>query len=174
MLLTDIAFSTLYHFFRSSNLENESPHRIASSHGGRSRPCWRAVVTTAPQVLLADDQEEIRQTVALILGAEFDIVGWAENGLRAVDLATRLSPDVLVLDISMPVVNGIEAACYLKELGSPARVVFLTVHSDPEFVEAALSAGALGYVLKPFLATDLVPAIWAAMQGHTFISPSMQ
>jgi DNA-binding NarL/FixJ family response regulator len=131
-------------------------------------------VATAPQVLLADDQEEILRTVALILGTEFDIVGWAENGLRAVDLATRLSPDVLVLDISMPVVNGIEAACYLKELGSPARVIFLTVLSDPEFVEAALSAGALGYVLKPSLATDLVPAIWAVMQGHTFISPSMQ
>jgi len=131
-------------------------------------------VTTAPQVLLADDQEEILRTVALILGDEFDIVGLAENGLRAVDLATRLSPDVLVLDISMPVVNGIEAACYLKELGSPARVIFLTVHSDPEFVEAALSAGALGYVLKPSLATDLVPAIWAVMQGRTFISLSMR
>jgi DNA-binding NarL/FixJ family response regulator len=131
-------------------------------------------VTTAPQVLLADDLEEIRRTVALILGAEFDIVGWAENGLSAIDLVTRLSPDVLVLDISMPVVNGIEAACYLKELGSPARVIFLTVHSDPEFVEAALSAGALGYVLKPSLATDLIPAIWAVMQGHTFISPSTQ
>ena len=131
-------------------------------------------MTTAPQVLLADDQEEILRTVALILGDEFDIVGLAENGLRAVDLATRLSPDVLVLDISMPVVNGIEAACYLKELGSPARVIFLTVHSDPEFVEAALSAGALGYVLKPSLATDLVPAIWAVMQGRTFISLSMR
>ena len=131
-------------------------------------------MTTAPQVLLADDQEEILRTVALILGAEFDIVGCAKNGLRAVDLATRLSPDVLVLDISMPVVNGIEAACYLKELGSPARVIFLTVHSDPEFVEAALSAGALGYVLKPSLATDLVPAIWAVMQGRTFISLSMR
>jgi DNA-binding NarL/FixJ family response regulator len=129
---------------------------------------------TAPQVLLADDQEEMRRTVALILGTEFEVVGWAENGLRAVDLATRLSPDVLVLDISMPVVNGIEAACYLKEHGSSARVIFLTVHSDPEFLEAALSTGALGYVLKPCLATDLVPAIWAVMQGHTFISPSMQ
>ena len=113
------------------------------------------------------------QTVVLILRDEFNVVGTAENGVRAVELATRLSPDVLVLDISMPVENGIEAACQLKTLGSSARVIFLTVHRDPEFVEAALSAGALGYVLKPSLATDLIPAIWAALHGDTFISPSM-
>ena len=131
-------------------------------------------MTITPRVLLADDREEMLQTVVLVLRHEFDVIGTAENGSRAVELATKLSPDVVVLDISMPVVNGIETACRLKELGSHARVIFLTIHTDPEFVEAALSAGALGYVLKPSLATDLVPAIWAAMQGYTFISPSMQ
>jgi DNA-binding NarL/FixJ family response regulator len=124
--------------------------------------------------LLADDREEMLQTVVLILMDEFDVVGTAENGTRAVELATRLSPDVLVLDISMPLTNGIEAACRLKELGSHTRVIFLTIHADPEFVEAAFSVGALAYVLKPAMATDLVPAIWAVMQGNTFVSPSIQ
>ncbi len=131
-------------------------------------------MTMTPRVVLADDQSEILQSARQILGDEFRIVGTAENGALAVELAARLSPDVLVLDISMPVQNGIEAACHLKELGSTTRVVFMTVNTEPEFVEAALFAGALGYVLKPSLASDLVPAIWAAMEGTTFISPSMQ
>jgi two-component system nitrate/nitrite response regulator NarL len=126
-----------------------------------------------PRVVLADDQSEILQSAQQILGDEFRIVGTAENGAVAVELAARLSPDVLVLDISMPVQNGIEAACHLKELGSTTRVVFMTVNTEPEFVEAALFAGAFGYVLKQFLASDLVPAIWAAMDGATFISPSV-
>ena len=129
---------------------------------------------TTPRILLADDQEEMLQAIIPILRDEFNVVGTAENGARAVELATRISPDVVVLDISMPMVNGIEAAGLLRELGSHARVIFLTVHKDPEFVDAALSAGALGYVLKPSLGTDLVPAIWAAMQGNIFVSPSMQ
>ena len=131
-------------------------------------------MTMTPRVVLADDQSEILQSARQILGNEFRIVGTAENGAIAVELAARLSPDVLVLDISMPVQNGIEAACHLKELGSTTRVVFMTVNTEPEFVEAALFAGALGYVLKPSLASDLIPAIWAAMEGTTFISPSMQ
>jgi len=130
-------------------------------------------VTITPRVVLADDQKEILKSVALTLGNAFSVVGTAENGEGAVDLATRLSPDVLVLDISMPVQNGIEAASHLKALGSTTRVVFLTVNTEPEFVEAALFAGARGYVLKQSLASDLVPAIWAAINGVTFISPSM-
>lgn len=113
------------------------------------------------------------QTVILVLRDEFEVVGTVNNGIRALELAIRLSPDVLVLDISMPEGNGIEAACQLKTLGSSARVIFLTMHRDPEFVEAALSVGALGYVLKPSLATDLVPAIWTALAGDTFVSPSI-
>jgi DNA-binding NarL/FixJ family response regulator len=131
-------------------------------------------VAAVPRILLADDQEEMLQTVNLILSDDFAVVGSVENGLLAVDLAMTLSPDVLLLDISMPVVDGIEAAYRLKELGSCARIIFLTVHLDYEFVEAALSVGALGYVLKPCLATDLVPAIWTVLQGNIFVSPSMQ
>jgi DNA-binding NarL/FixJ family response regulator len=126
-----------------------------------------------PRVFLADDQREMLRTVAEILEGEFQIVGTAENGAGVLELAPGLSPDVLVLDISMPVLTGIEAALRLQEAGSRARLIFLTVHEDLDFVEAAMSAGAVGYVLKPSMATDLVPAIRKALDGQIFISPSM-
>jgi DNA-binding NarL/FixJ family response regulator len=123
-----------------------------------------------PRVLLADDQKQILEAVKSILSSEFTVVGTAEDGMHAVDLALNLKPDILVLDISMPVVNGIEAACRLRGNASQIRIIFLTVHADPEFVEAALAAGALGYVLKAFVAAELVPAVWAAVHGEIFIS----
>jgi DNA-binding NarL/FixJ family response regulator len=153
-------------------LESEASHPVAS--GRQENLFGLGIFMTAPRILLADDQEEMLRTIVLVLGNEFDIVGTAQNGQRAIELARTLSPDVLVLDISMPVVNGIEAALCLKELGFSARVIFLTVHEDPDFVEAAQSAGALGYVLKDSLSTDLVPAIGAVMRGDIFTSPSMQ
>ena len=130
-------------------------------------------VPLIPRVFLADDQQEMLRTVAHILEGEFQIVGTADNGAGVLELAPGLSPDVLVLDISMPVLTGIEAALRLQEAGSRARLIFLTVHEDLDFVEAAMSAGAVGYVLKPSLATDLVPAIRKALDGQIFISPSM-
>jgi DNA-binding NarL/FixJ family response regulator len=125
-----------------------------------------------PRILLADDQHEILEAVHSILSAdaEFAVVGTAEDGMHAVELAMNLKPDVLVLDISMPVVNGIEAARQLKKAASHIRVVFLTVHTDPEFVEAALTAGAVGYVPKAFIAAELVPALRAALHGEIYVS----
>lgn len=131
-------------------------------------------VPMVPRVVLADDQKEMLQTVVLMLRDEFRVVGTAENGMDAVDLTTRLSPDVLVLDVCMPVENGIDAACHLRDLGSKTKVIFLTVNHDPEFIEAAMSAGALGYVLKQSLAAELIPAILAVMGGKIFISASLQ
>ena len=128
---------------------------------------------SVPSILLADDQEEMRRTVAQLLEGEFHIVGMAENGQRVLQMAPSLEPDLLVLDICMPLLSGIEAAIRLKEAGSLARVIFLTVHDDADFLEAARSVGALGYVLKPYLAQDLLPAIRRALQGSTFVSPSM-
>jgi DNA-binding NarL/FixJ family response regulator len=131
------------------------------------------VAMNAPRILLADDHEEMLQTLVGILEDEFQIVGTADNGMRALQLTASLAPDIVVLDISMPEVNGIEAAWRLREECSLAKVVFLTAHNDPDLVEAAMSAGALGYVLKSHLATDLVSAIWQASVGKTFISPSI-
>jgi DNA-binding NarL/FixJ family response regulator len=79
----------------------------------------------------------------------------------------------VVLDISMPVLSGIEAARRLKAAGSPARIVFLTMHADPDYVRAALETGALGYVIKSRLATDLLPCIREALAGRPFVSPSI-
>ena len=87
-----------------------------------------------PTVLLADDHIELLQAVARMLEGKFEVVATAKDGRRALELAHNLSPDVLLLDISMPVMNGIEAALHLKEEGSSAKVVFLTVHDDRDFV----------------------------------------
>ena len=131
------------------------------------------VAMITPRILLADDQEEMLQTLVEMLEGEFQIVGTAENGMRVLELTPRLAPDIVVLDISMPVLNGFEAALRLKEQCLAARVVFLTAHEDTDLVEAGMSAGALGYVVKSCLATDLVPALWQALAGKTFVSPSL-
>ena len=127
----------------------------------------------SPRVLLADDQEEVRQAIAEIVSEKFQIVGIAKDGRHALELTYLLSPDVVLLDVSMPVMNGLEAASRLKKVGSSAKVVFVSIHDDPGFVQAALSAGASGYVLKTCLATDLIESILTAMKGGIFISESM-
>lgn len=131
------------------------------------------VARVVPTVLLADDHEEVRQTVASVLQNEFQIVAMAENGVQVIELALSVLPDVMVLDIFMPVVNGIETAIRIQAFGCPSRVLFLTVDDDPDLAEAAMSTGALGYVLKARLATDLIPAIRNALEGRVYISRSM-
>jgi len=122
------------------------------------------VPPVVPRILLADDHAEVRRTVASMLQAEFQIVALAEDGGQVIELALRLSPDLMVLDIFMPVVNGIETALRLKAFGCPSRVLFLTADEDPDLAKVAISVGALGYVLKARLATDLVPAIHKALE----------
>jgi len=126
-----------------------------------------------PRIFLAEDQEEMRHTIVQILCEDFQIVGTAETGAGVLDLPPNLAPDVFVLDISMPVVTGIEAALRLREKDSQAKIIFLTVHEDPDFVTNAMAVGAAGYVFKPCMATDLGPAIRKAMEGSTFISSSV-
>jgi DNA-binding NarL/FixJ family response regulator len=107
-----------------------------------------------------------------MLEGTYEIVGAVSNGQAAVDEAVRQSPDIILMDISMPVMNGIEAADRLIRMHTNAKIVFLTVHEDPDFVKAALSTGAAGYVLKSRMATDLFPAISEALEGHRFVSTS--
>jgi DNA-binding NarL/FixJ family response regulator len=126
-----------------------------------------------PRIFLADDQEEMRQTVRSMLEDQFQIVGSASDGRGVLELLPALAPDVLVIDIFMPEMNGIETALRLKQSGSKIKMIFLTIHEDPDFLDAALSAGAQGYVLKPYLATDLVPAVRNVLAGHTYVSPAM-
>jgi DNA-binding NarL/FixJ family response regulator len=152
---------------------SETDGHGSTAQGRTATLAKRDVEMTAPRILLADDQEEMLQALVEMLEDEFQIVGTAENGTRVLELAPRLAPDIVVLDISMPMLNGLEAALYLKQQCSSARVVFLTAHEDPDLVEAGMSVGALGYVVKSCLATDLVPALWRALAGKTFISPSL-
>lgn len=125
------------------------------------------------RILLADDHPDLLLIVADLLNPMFDVVGAVGDGESLLNAAGSLQPDVLVIDISMPVLTGIEVAQKLKELGNTARIVFLTVHDDPDFVRASLATGAFGYVVKPRLATDLVHAIREALADRIFISPSL-
>lgn len=93
------------------------------------------------------------------------------DGQAALDEATRFEPDVVVLDIAMPLLNGIEAARRLRAAGCTAKVVFLTVHQDSDYVRAALAAGGLGYVVKCRLASELLLAVREALAGRSFVSP---
>ncbi len=126
-----------------------------------------------PRVLLADDHPEILNKVTSLLASTCEIAGKVGDGQALLEAVDRLKPDLIVIDISMPVLNGIEAARQLKKSGSEVKIVFLTVHEDPDFVQAALASGACGYVVKPRLATDLVRAVEAAMADRRFISPSL-
>ncbi len=124
-----------------------------------------------PRILLADDHRAILERASDLLGASFDVVAITANGEDLIREAKRLNPDVIVADITMPIVSGIEAARELREAGSSAKFVFLTVHQHPEFLEACRSEGALGYVVKSRMYTDLIPAIEQALAGEQFVSP---
>jgi DNA-binding NarL/FixJ family response regulator len=125
------------------------------------------------RVLLADDHEAILARVRGALSDDFDIVGTVNNGRDALAETQRLDPDVLVIDISMPVLDGLQAVAHLQATNSRTKVVFLTIHEGWDFVAAALSAGASGYVSKADLTTDLVPAIREALAGGTYVSQSI-
>ena len=107
-----------------------------------------------------------------MLTPDFRIVGAVCDGKSLVAAARRLSPDVMIVDLSMPVLAGIEAARELKKRHIPGRIIFLTVHEDPSLVEEAKAVGAMGYVSKSSADRDLVPAIHEALQGRFFHSPS--
>lgn len=124
-----------------------------------------------PRILLADDHSQLIDAEITLLSPVFDIVGTASDGVSLVAEALRLQPAVIVADITMPAMDGIGAARALQESGSTAKVVFLTIHSEEEFVRACLAEGALGYVWKSCMRAHLIPAIYAALEGKPYISP---
>ena len=126
------------------------------------------------RILLADDHEAIQARVRSILCEDFEVVGTVGNGRDAITEVGRLDPDVLVIDISMPVLDGLQAVSRLRRKECRTKVVFLTVHEDQDYVYAAMAAGASVYVTKSRITSDLVPAIREALIGHTYISKSIK
>jgi DNA-binding NarL/FixJ family response regulator len=125
------------------------------------------------RVLLADDHRIVAEGLKGLLAAEFDLVGMVEDGRALVQASKRLRPDVIVADITMPELNGIEAMEEIRLFDPGVRVVFLTMHREVAYARRALEAGASGYVLKHAAPEELVLAVRAAAQGSTFISPSL-
>jgi two-component system response regulator NreC len=132
---------------------------------------------TAPHVkiLIADDHAVVREGVRMILQAEtgFDVVGEAADGQQAVELASALSPDVVVMDISMPQMGGIEATQQIRRLCPKTHVLILTMHEEESYVFQLMQLGASGYVLKRAAAMDLVEAVRAAFRGKALLYPSV-
>jgi two-component system nitrate/nitrite response regulator NarL len=122
------------------------------------------------RVLLADDNAAVRDYIATVLASCCVIVGAVQDGPAVLDAAATLRPDVIVLDVSMPGMSGFEVATRLREAGSAAAIVFLTLHEDDAFVDAARKAGGLGYVLKRLLGADLETAVREARAGRPFVS----
>jgi DNA-binding NarL/FixJ family response regulator len=124
-------------------------------------------------VLLADDHRVVAEGLRGLLEPYFDVVGIVSDGRELLAAAKTLDPDVVVLDISMPSLNGIEAACQMRSAKSRAKLIFLTMHSEVTYAARSLRAGASGFVLKHSAAAELVTAIQEALKGGTYITPQI-
>jgi DNA-binding NarL/FixJ family response regulator len=124
-----------------------------------------------PCVLLVDDHPALLQQAVRLLRNDFDVAGTLPDGSGLAEAVAQHSPEAIVLDITLPGPSGLRLAQSLKEAGCKARIVFLTIHCDSDYLRAAVAAGAAGYVLKARMASDLVTALQAALRGERFISP---
>jgi DNA-binding NarL/FixJ family response regulator len=131
------------------------------------------IAARRPRVLLADDHLMVAEALKSLLAPEFDLVDVVEDGRALVEAAGRLRPDVIVADVTMPHLNGIDALVQLRQGGDRVPVVFLTMHRDASFARRALDAGASGFVLKHSAPAELVTAIRAALDGQTYLTPQL-
>jgi CheY-like chemotaxis protein len=154
---------------------------LASVHGvvwWWRRDAWAnllfALTALAPaRVLLADDHPAILAMVASVMDGQCEVVDAVADGAALLAAASRLDPDLIILDIAMPQVDGLDAARQLRLNHTRTRLVFLTVHEDADFARAAFATAALGFVIKPRLASDLMPAVRAALAGKRFLSSTV-
>ena len=124
------------------------------------------------RVVLADDDQHIIGCIRQVLVEEFEVLGAFADGSQAVDATLSMDPDAIILDTSMPVLDAIRAARQLKTANCRAKIIFLSMHEDPDFIAAAFSAGGCDYIVKHRLFTDLVPAIQKAVRGRSSVSES--
>jgi DNA-binding NarL/FixJ family response regulator len=123
------------------------------------------------RLLIADDHVMFAQGLESLLRDEFDLLGTAENGEELIEATLRLSPDVILVDISMPLLNGFDAVRRIRESGSETRIIFLTMHDDATLLSEAFRCGASGYILKQSAGEELVNAIREVAQGNNYVSP---
>ncbi len=133
-----------------------------------------SVIVQHIRVLIADDHADVLDDIRDLLEPDFDVVGAVGDGQQLLKAAETLKPDVIVTDISMPELNGIEAARRIIEKYPDSKIVLLTMHSDPALIEQGFAAGALGYVLKVKANMDLAQAIYKALEGKRFPVPSVK
>jgi DNA-binding NarL/FixJ family response regulator len=124
-----------------------------------------------PKVLLADDHAIVAEALAALLKEHFELVGTVSNGIELVDAAQQKRPDVIIADVAMPVLGGLEALRRLKALKSDAKVIFLTMHAEAQLATEAFRAGASGYVLKHSAGEELITAIREVLQGRIYLTP---
>jgi DNA-binding NarL/FixJ family response regulator len=126
-------------------------------------------------VLLADDNSAILNHVTSLLKKtkRYEVVAALRSGAAVLREYRRLSPDIIVLDISMELLSGIDVACHLRDHGCGSKIIFLTVHEDSDYISAAMGAGGSAYVVKSRLGSDLIPAINAALSDRMFVSPTL-
>jgi DNA-binding NarL/FixJ family response regulator len=124
-----------------------------------------------PRVLLADDHRLLREAFTRLLDPGCEVVGAVPDGRALLDAAPELHPDIVVLDVAMPLLNGLDAARQLKRLMPEVKVIFLTVSEDPDLAAEAFRAGASGYLLKNSAASELVQAIQEVLQGRSYVTP---
>jgi DNA-binding NarL/FixJ family response regulator len=126
-----------------------------------------------PRVLLADDHRLVAEALGSLLSPEFEIVGVVEDGRALVEAARKLQPDLIVADISMPRLNGLDALTQLKKDQPNVKVVFLTMHPEAAYARRAMESGASGFVLKHSAPTELISALRAAQSGKTYVTPTL-
>src|SRR6516162_4859018 len=124
-----------------------------------------------PRVLLADDHRLLREAFAQLLEPTYEVVGTVADGRALLDVALELQPDIVVLDIAMPLLNGMDAARQLKRLTPQVKVIFLTVSEDPDLAAEAFRSGASGFLLKNSAASELSLAIQEVMHGRSYVTP---
>jgi len=124
-----------------------------------------------PTLLLADDHTMFSQGLQSLLEDEFDLVGAVGDGEELVEAASRLNPDVIVVDISMPVMNGFDAVRQLKKRGSTAKIIFLTMHADDRLLAEAFRCGGAGYILKQSAGEELITGIGKVLAGQKYVTP---
>jgi DNA-binding NarL/FixJ family response regulator len=124
-----------------------------------------------PRILLADDHVLLLEAFEKLLEPECDVVGKVSNGRELLAAAPNLEPDVIVLDISMPQLNGLDAGRHLKKILPTVKLIYLTVHEDPDLAEECMRLGASGYILKGSAASELFEAIRLAVKGETYVTP---